>query len=147
MRLLGLGRTTINIFCGLIDGPKHKREFTSLYGVTLIGYYSKKIIDFVIKTGTDENTEWYEEHEEQCSATHDSTEKMEVDARNVFKEKFGIKYLNYIGDGDSKTYKTILNLNPYGNKFPIIKSEWISHVEKRMGTRLRNLKKNNNLVR
>lgn len=48
------------------------------------------------------------------------------------EKKFGVKYLNYIGD--SKTYKAILDLDPYGNKFPVIKNECIGHVEKRMGT-------------
>lgn len=43
-----------------------------------------------------------------------------------------MKYGNYIGDGDSKTYEAILNLNPHGDDFPVVKSECIGHVEKRM---------------
>lgn len=57
------------------------------------------------------------------------------------EEKFGIKYLNYIGDGDSKTFKAILDLNLYDVDFLVVKSECAGHVEKRMGTRLRNVKK------
>lgn len=52
----------------------------------------------------------------------------------------GIKYANYIGDGDSKTFKGIMEKNPYEN-FEVKKKECIDHVQKRMGTRLRNLKK------
>jgi len=40
---------------------------------------------------------------------------MEVDAiKEMFlrsEEKFGVKYGNYIGDGDSKTYKAILDVS------------------------------------
>jgi len=61
------------------------------------------------------------------------------------KEKDGVKYSNYIGDGHSKTFKTILDVNPYGDDFQVVKSECIGHVEKRMGTRLRNVKKVNKL--
>lgn len=59
---------------------------------------------------------------------------MEVDAvQEMFsrsEEKYNVKYGNYIGDGDSKTYKAILDLNPYGANFPVVKSECIGHVEK-----------------
>lgn len=51
-----------------------------------------------------------------------------------------MKYGNYIGDGDSKTYEAILNLNPHGDDFPVVKSECIGHVEKRMDSQLRNIK-------
>ncbi|KZC10036.1 hypothetical protein WN55_01787 [Dufourea novaeangliae] len=54
---------------------------------------------------------------------------------------FGVKYCNYVGDGDTKTFKAILDKQPYGEDFKIIKSECVIHVEKRMGSRLRNIKK------
>lgn len=50
------------------------------------------------------------------------------------------KYAQYIGDGDSKTFKGILDAQPYKN-FVIRKKECIDHIQKRMGTRLRALKK------
>ncbi|RLU19001.1 hypothetical protein DMN91_009359 [Ooceraea biroi] len=61
------------------------------------------------------------------------------------QEKYGVKYGNYIGDGDSKTFKAVVDLNPYGDDFPITKSECIGHIEKRMGSRLRNVKKTKKL--
>jgi len=61
------------------------------------------------------------------------------------EEKFGVRYENYIGDGDSKTFKAILDVNPYGDDFKVVKNECIGHVEKRMGTRLRNVKKEHKL--
>lgn len=75
--------------------------------------------------------------------------KMEVDSVQKMssrsEEKFGVKYGNYIGDGDSKTFKGILELNPYCNKLTVIKSKCIGHVEKRMGRRLQIVRKDHNL--
>ncbi|KAK3911583.1 Halomucin [Frankliniella fusca] len=49
---------------------------------------------------------------------------------------------NYIGDGDSKTYKALVESDPYRDKKLVVKKrECTAHVQKRMGTRLRNLKK------
>ena len=55
-------------------------------------------------------------------------------------ELHGVKYLYYIGDGDSKTFNGILQTYPYNT--PVSKKECVGHVQKRMGTRLRALKKN-----
>jgi len=67
---------------------------------------------------------------------------MEVDAvREMFsrsEEMYGVKYGNYIGNGDLKTFKAILDLNPYGDDLKVKKSECVGHVEKRMGSRLQN---------
>jgi len=57
------------------------------------------------------------------------------------QERYGVRYSNYIGDGDAKTFKAIIHAKPYGDDFNVTKSECVSHVEKRMGNRLRNLKK------
>lgn len=54
-------------------------------------------------------------------------------------ETLGVKYRNYIGDGDSKTYSGVIDANPYGEDFLINKKECVGHVQKRMGTRLRDL--------
>lgn len=54
----------------------------------------------------------------------------------------GVKYANYVGDGDSKTFSSIKNVEPYEN-LVVQKKECIGHVQKRMGTRLRNAKKQN----
>jgi len=54
------------------------------------------------------------------------------------EEKFGVKYSDYIGDGNLKTFKAILDVQPYGEECIVRKSECIGHVQKRMGTRLCN---------
>ena len=56
-------------------------------------------------------------------------------------EKCGLRYIPYIGDGDSKGYSVIDKEKPYGPSVFIPKEECISHVTKRMGTNLRNLVK------
>ncbi|KAJ8963128.1 hypothetical protein NQ318_018593, partial [Aromia moschata] len=74
--------------------------------------------------------------------------KMEVNGvKEVFQrseEKHNVKYAQYIGDGDSKTFKAILDLDPYNNDPKVMKKERAGHVEKNAwGTRLRNAKKTN----
>lgn len=142
------------------DGSWRKRGFSSLYGlVTLIGWYTGKVIDIVVKfkyckscefwsqkEGTAEYNEWAETHSNECQINHDgSSGQMEVDSMiEMFQrsETFhNIKYANYIGDGDSKTFKGVLDANPYEN-FIVKKKECIDHVQNRMRTRLRNLKEN-----
>lgn len=141
------------------DGSWRKRGFSSLFGVTsLIGWSSGKIIDVEVKSkyckscehwksknGTTEFEEWQISHADECQANHEgSSGKMEVDAVvEMFQRSedlYGIKYCNYIGDGDSKTFKGIVDSKPYEN-VDVKKKECIDHVQKRMGTRLRNLKK------
>jgi len=142
------------------DGSWKKRGFSSLFGIaTLIGKYSHKVLDFVVKSsfcqscsnwaikkGTTEYDIWYDTHEEHCSINHTgSAGKMEV---NCMKEMFcqseslGVKYATYIGDGDTKTFRALLDCNPYDDLI-IEKKECIGHVQKRMGTRLRDVKKKN----
>lgn len=68
---------------------------------------------------------------------------MEVDSvKEMFDRSIdyhGVKYMRYIGDGFSATYKGLLNLNLYD--VPVEKLECYLHVKKRMGTRCRNVKK------
>ena len=143
------------------DGSWMKRGFKSLFGVaTLIGFHTNKVLDVIIKSaychacklhekdiGSSEYETWKEGHIEECTINHiGAAGKMEVDAiREMFvrsEELHNIQYTYYIGDGDSKTYKAIIDSKPYGDK-AIIKKECINHIKKRMGTRLRQLKKVN----
>lgn len=146
------------------DGSWKKRGFSSKIGVTtLILYRCGKIVDLVVKStfcqgcltcphekDTQEYIDWYENHTDECSWNHEgSAGKMEVDSViEMFErswEYYGIRYTVYIGDGDSKTFIAILRKNPYADEFQVIKCECIGHVQKRIGTRLRNLKKNEKL--
>ncbi|CAK9813129.1 Transposable element Tcb2 transposase [Anthophora plagiata] len=68
--------------------------------------------------GTEEYDEWENKHSDKCFANHNgSAGKMEVDSIvEMFKRSeslYNVRYDNYIGDGDSKTYKGIVDSNPY----------------------------------
>ncbi|XP_039307368.1 uncharacterized protein LOC120358202 [Solenopsis invicta] len=140
------------------DGSWRKRGYSSLFGITsLIGWFTGKIVDVEVKSKyckscehwkskleTVEYEEWLKTHVDECQANHEgSSGKMEVDAVvEMFQRSetlHGMKYANYVGDGDSKTFKGILEKHPYEN-FEVKKKECIDHVQKRMGTRLRNVK-------
>ncbi|XP_066590769.1 uncharacterized protein [Prorops nasuta] len=145
------------------DGSWKKRGFSSLFGVsTLIAKYSGKVVDTCVQSSFCQGCllwknkknddpygyeEWLASHE-NCTINHTgSSGKMEIDAIvKMFShstDKHNVKYLTYVGDGDSKTFKGILDSQPYGEKCVVIKKECVGHVEKRMGTRLRNAKKAN----
>lgn len=53
----------------------------------------------------------------------------------------GATYKNYIGDGDTKTFKSLLQQDN-----EVRKKEYINHVQKRMGSRLRKVKKTNKKI-
>ena len=53
----------------------------------------------------------------------------------------GLKYVKYIGDGDSKGFSEVRNAQPYGPDLSVEKEECIGHVQKRVGSNLRELKK------
>ncbi|GFU84202.1 uncharacterized protein TNCV_2488671 [Trichonephila clavipes] len=52
-----------------------------------------------------------------------------------------VRYTSYIGDGDSKTFSSIITAsNPYGEDITVSKLNVLDMFKKRMGTRLRKLK-------
>ncbi|GFV20748.1 hypothetical protein TNCV_1470481 [Trichonephila clavipes] len=57
---------------------------------------------------------------------------------------YNVRYVQYLGDGDSKGFLRVQESNIYGDEFPVEKLECIGHVQKRMGARLRALKNNLN---
>lgn len=65
-------------------------------------------------------------------------------AKDIFQHSLGnrgVRYVKYLGDGDSKAYNTVSESKPYGDNVTIEKLECVGHMQKRMGRRLRNLKK------
>lgn len=141
------------------DGSWAKRGFSSLLGiVSLIGKYSNKIIDVIVKSSICKGCQYlaqkdpieaeslYADHEAECMANHEgSAGKMEVDGvLAMFKrslEYFGVKYVKYIGDGDSKTHKKLVDEKPYDGKPDVVKQECVLHVKKRMYRHLQSTKK------
>lgn len=57
--------------------------------------------------------------------------------RSIQKNK--MRYVTFIGDGDSSAYRAVTNLKPYGD-IQVHKEECINHVSKRLGTQLQKLR-------
>ncbi|KYN07998.1 hypothetical protein ALC62_01024 [Cyphomyrmex costatus] len=142
------------------DGSWAKRGFSSLIGIaSLIGKYSKKIIDISVKSSickacekwcgkenTIEYSTWYKDHKDNCNANHDgSAGAMEVESiLEMFKRSkslYNVWYEYYIGDGDTKTFKKLLDVSPYGDEVIVKKKECVLHVKKRMFKRAKDAKK------
>ena len=142
------------------DGSWSKRGFTSLIGIVfLIGKCTGQILDVIVKSRHCKTCEsmvgkmdgieydaWYEDHQAECTMIHSgSSGKMEVDgALEMFKrsvELYNVYYKNYIGDGDTKTFKCLKDSLPYGEELEISKLECVLHVKKRMYKRAKEEKK------
>lgn len=127
--------------------------------VTTIGMNTGKVLDTEVKSKMcksceywakqDPNTEkyrnWAATHDADCTMTHEgSSGSMEASGtcaifgRSV--ELYNLRYTGFVGDGDTNTYKKVCDSKPYGD-MNIDKLECVGHVQKRVGTRLRSLKK------
>ncbi|GFT25429.1 uncharacterized protein TNCV_182531 [Trichonephila clavipes] len=83
-------------------------------------------------------------HNENCSANHfGNSGSTEVSgAIEIFQSSeslHGLRYTKFLGYDDSRAYKAVNEMLPYGNT-GIEKLECVGYVEKWMGTRLRVLK-------
>lgn len=61
---------------------------------------------------------------------------------NIFQrsvEQYGLRYLEFLGDGDSRAHKMLVEEAVYGD-VEVEKLECVGHVQKRLGSRLRSLK-------
>lgn len=70
---------------------------------------------------------------------------MEVDGIiEIFKRsvtKYGVKIVKYVGDGNTKTFKNLLEADPYDGDPIVEKMECVLHVKKRMYRHLQTAKK------
>ena len=56
-------------------------------------------------------------------------------------ERRQARYTTFIGDGDTKSFKAVCDVAPYGPDVVMTKEECVGHVQKRVGSNLRKLKK------
>jgi hypothetical protein len=137
-----------------VDGSWQKRGFSSLNGVvTVTGMETGKVLDVHVLSKycqgcklAGRDPEKLAKHERVCELNYEgSSGGMEVaGARALFcrsQSNRGVRYLTYLGDGDSKGYEGVCEAKPYGPDVSIEKAECIGHVKKRMGARLRTLRK------
>lgn len=140
-------RTNSRDLCVAIDGSWQRRGHTSLNGiVSMTSVETGKVIDIsVLSKYCLCPQKSINIHLDGCKANYIGTSGgMEVaGALEMFQRsqnQYNVRYIDYLGDGDSKAFQAVCNAQPYGPDIEIKKLECIGHVEKRMGTRLRNLK-------
>ncbi|KAG8291178.1 hypothetical protein J6590_108179 [Homalodisca vitripennis] len=126
------------------DGTWQRRGHQSLNGVvTCTSIDSGKVLDVEVLSKYCVCLD-KDKHDDSCTANHKgSSVSMEgAGIRRIFlrsEEKYKVRYTSYLGDGDSNSFDSVIQLNPYGNT-KIKKLECVNHVCKRMGSRLRRLK-------
>ena len=64
---------------------------------------------------------------------------MEVTGVGRSIEKNKVRYTEYYGDGVTKSFSAVANV--YGDEYKVKKQECIGHIQTRVGSRLRKLKK------
>lgn len=142
------------------DGTWRRRGFKSSTGVvSAISVVTGKVLDVEVMSkecrecmnhrkdeGSQEFNEWWEGHQHRCYANFaGSSGRMDpVGCYEIFSRsitKHNLRYKEFLGDGDSKAYNQLVQENVYGDDHKVEKLECVGHVQKRMGSRLRSLKK------
>ncbi|GFX79577.1 uncharacterized protein TNCV_825661 [Trichonephila clavipes] len=142
-----------SIKCGVsVDGTWQKRGYSSLNGcVSTISVDSGKILDIEALSQycrVCTKTEKTSRLSKKCVVSHfcknhkGSASNMEtVGAYRIFERSEAnrsLRYTSYYGDGDSKAFNNVKDIYGYDS---VVKYECIGHVQKRVGSRLRKLKK------
>lgn len=142
-----------------IDGTWQRRGHASHHGVvTTISVDTGKCLDVETLSNIcnichhweerkDNEPEAYEKWrvDHRCKLNHKgSAGAMEGEGSvRIFgrsKARLGLQFTEYLGDGDSSSYKKVRDSLPYGKDTEIVKLECVGHVQKRCGNRLRRLK-------
>lgn len=131
-----------------IDGTWQRRGFSSLNGVVSVSSIdSGKILDVQVLTKYCHtcSTMLDKSKPHECKNFEGSSGSMELEgAKTVFcrsEATRNVRYKYYLGDGDSKGFQNVVDSKPYGPEFEIQKLECVGHVQKRMGGRLRKLRR------
>ena len=148
-----------------LDGTWQRRGHASHHGiVTAISVDTGKCVDVEVLTNICKQCKVWENKDSSsdeyakfklhhvCKINHKgSAGAMEaVGAVRIFErsqERNGLKYTQYLGDGDSAAYKKVCEAQPYGPDVKIEKLECVGHVQKRCGSRLRRMKNENKHVK
>ena len=117
------------------DGTWQKRGHTSLHGVvTTTSVFTGKVLDVaVISKLCRCPQKMKRKHDDNCYANYSgSSGGMEVSGvTKIFQRSMAtdkVRYVNYLGDGDSKSFKVIQEMKPYGDNVEIQKLECVGPV-------------------
>ena len=141
------------------DGTWQKRGFSSLFGVVfVISYETGKVIDYTLLSkhcsgckkweGKDQTTTeyhtWKQQHDCSINFTSSAGAMEPYGSLALFQRSldYNIRYKYLISDGDSKTFALLSREQVYGTdaENQVEKLDCVGHVQKRLGTALRNLK-------
>ena len=129
-----------------VDGSWQRRGHKSHNGVvTVCSVPTGKVLDYEVLSNYCKVCETDSTQEHVCQKNHEgSSNAMEgVGAIRIFHrsvEKHNLKYVEYLGDGDSSSFTSVKVSKPYGDNIILSKKECCGHVQKRCGSRLRKLK-------
>ena len=89
---------------------------------------------------------WYEGHKPHCAVNYQgSSGAMECQAGvDIFLRSIGKRNLHYtvfVGDGDSASYGKVCEACVDMYSYPVAKEECVGHIQKRMGSGLREFKR------
>eukprot|EP00111_Clytia_hemisphaerica_P024621 TCONS_00072582-protein len=130
------------------DGSWQRRGYASLNGiVSCIERTNDKIVDVEVKTkkcNSCHYDDWKKTH--VCNVNHEgSAAAMETSVTltiyNRSIEKRNLRYTTYLGDDDSKSHPNIVEADPYKDTILLKEGECIGHVQKRVGSNLRRIRK------
>ncbi|XP_047127052.2 uncharacterized protein LOC124808049 [Hydra vulgaris] len=139
-----------------IDGSWQKRGHSSLNGVcTAVAKANRKVVDYQVFSKFCRGCALWQSKRNKsgygkflkthvCDLNHfKSSGAMEsAGALSFFTEslaKYNVRYSHYIGDGDTESYTNVVKAKPYGEDLVPVKIECVGHVQKRLGTRLRQM--------
>ena len=146
--------------CGVsCDGTWQKRGHSSLNGcVAVLSIDTGKCLDVEVlskvcqacqrhepSNDLQAEQEWQLNHAPRCKANFKgSAPAMETEGvKRIFdrsEERHKLRYTEYYGDGDSKGFNGVENTYK-DSGIKVVKKECVGHVQKRVGTALRKLKK------
>ena len=151
-----------------VDGTWQKRGHNSKMGVVFVlSVRTGQVLDYEVKSlfcyecahhrdddpTTEKFMQWKIAHEKECQINHvGSSAAMEsAGAVSIFLQSInkGLRYTTFVGDGDSSCYGDVYQkcLAEYGEEYGIRKEECVGHVQKRLGSGLREYKRKNRGVK
>ncbi|GFU54260.1 uncharacterized protein TNCV_3619131 [Trichonephila clavipes] len=154
MRCIGQGLESLKTFCAVMSLPNPVEQKSHDVINNKLSRVMKEVAEESMKRAAVEEN--FSSPDNLLTVSGDGTWKTRgnsslievctvivVDTHRIFNrsEKLhNLKYPNYIGYGDTKTFNALSENKPYGDDHLIQKIECVGHVQKRMDTRLRKLK-------